>query len=91
MPRQSSRSPHTEAERNYRAYLIGSDGRIVLRVDLNCDDDEAAKRQAKALVDAHDIELWDGARKIAEFKTSGRTSKVTCPEVAALSRHKQRN
>lgn len=70
MPRQSSSSPHTEAERNDRAYLIGSDGSIVLRVDLKCDDEEAAKWQAKALVDGHDTELWDGARKIAEFKTS---------------------
>ena len=27
----------------YRAYLIGRNGNIVLRVDLFCDDDEAAK------------------------------------------------
>jgi len=52
----------------YRAYLIGWDGHIVHRVDLECDDDEAAKEHAKRLVDGHDIELWDGARKVAEFK-----------------------
>ena len=53
---------------NYRAYLMGRDGHITSRVDLDCNDDEAAKKRAAALVDAHDVELWDGARKIAEFK-----------------------
>jgi hypothetical protein len=27
------------------------------------------KERAKLLIDGHDVELWDGARKIAEFKT----------------------
>ena len=54
---------------NYRAYLFGRNGHITRRVDLDCNDDEAAKRRAKALVGAHDIELWDGARKVAEFRT----------------------
>lgn len=36
---------------------------------IECDDVEAAKERAKLLVDGHDVELWDGARKIAEFKT----------------------
>ena len=57
-------------EHIYRAYLIGSDGNIVSRVDLGCDNDEAAERLAKALVDDYDVELWDGGRKIAEFETS---------------------
>jgi hypothetical protein len=57
-------------ERAYRAYLIGSDGVIINRVDLECEDDETAKARAELLVDGHDVELWDGARKIADFKTS---------------------
>jgi len=32
-----------------------------------CDDDEQAKRHAKRLVDGHVVELWQEARKIAEF------------------------
>jgi hypothetical protein len=39
-------------------------------VDIECDDDEAAKERAKLLAGGHDVELWDGARKIAEFKTA---------------------
>ena len=31
-----------DPEHNYRAYLVGSDGHIVLRLDLDCDDDETA-------------------------------------------------
>jgi hypothetical protein len=52
----------------YRAYVMGPDGHILDRVDLLCSDDAAAKEQAKALVDGHDIELWQLDRKIAEFK-----------------------
>jgi hypothetical protein len=48
--------------------MIGWDGHIVYRVDIECDDDEAAKERAKLPVDGHDAVLWDGARKIAEFR-----------------------
>lgn len=54
----------------YRAYLIGSDGVIFSRVELGCEDEETAIARAKKLVDGHDVEVWDGARKIAEFKTT---------------------
>jgi hypothetical protein len=52
----------------YNAYLIDLDGHIVMRIDLACADDEAAKERAKHLVDGHPVELWDGTRKIAEFR-----------------------
>jgi hypothetical protein len=38
-----------EGEHNYRAYLVSTDGHIVFRVDLDCNDDETAKGKAKAL------------------------------------------
>jgi len=53
----------------YPTYLIDNDGHIVGRVDLHCDDDDAAKQRAKALVDGRDIELWEGGRKIETFKS----------------------
>jgi hypothetical protein len=52
----------------YRAYLIGPDGHIVKRVELVCADDEAAKEQAK--VDGYDVELWQEARRITEFRAT---------------------
>ena len=54
----------------YRAYLIGPDGHFVKRVELVCADDEAAKEQAKSLADGHDVELWQEARRIAEFRSN---------------------
>ena len=52
----------------YRAYIIGSDGHIVRRIDLHCENDDDAKERAKQLVDGHAIELWDGPRKITKFE-----------------------
>jgi hypothetical protein len=54
--------------REYRAYLIGPDGRITQRTELVCANDEAAKEHARQLVDGHDVELWQGDRKIETFK-----------------------
>jgi hypothetical protein len=52
----------------YRAFILGPDGHIQSRVDVICANDEAAKEQAKQLVDGHDIELWQLDRRIATFK-----------------------
>ena len=52
----------------YRAYFLAPDGRIKRPVDLECDDDEAAKEAAKRLVDGCDVELWQGRRKIETFR-----------------------
>ena len=51
----------------YRAYIIGPDGHFHSSVALECLDDEAAAEQAKQLVDGHDVELWQRARKVATF------------------------
>lgn len=58
---------------SYRAYLLDADGHIVDRIDLTCEDDESAKARAKEFVDRHGVELWDGGRKIATFKPSGKS------------------
>ena len=52
---------------DYRAFLIGPDGRIQNRIELICTDDEDALKHAKQLVDGHDVELWQLDRKIATF------------------------
>jgi hypothetical protein len=53
----------------YRAHLIGRDGHIMHRVEIRCDDDEAAKERALLLVDGHTVELWQGTRMVATFPT----------------------
>lgn len=57
----------------YRAYLIGSDGHIQGYEPLICPDDDAAIAAAKRLVDSHDVELWEGTRKVI-LLPAGRTS-----------------
>jgi hypothetical protein len=52
----------------YEAYLIGADGRITMRVDLHCADDEAAKQSANQFADSNDVELWQQDRRIATFR-----------------------
>jgi len=53
---------------HYRAYLIGRDSHYIKAVDFNCDDDEAAKKRAERMVDGHDVELRQHARRIAKFE-----------------------
>ena len=49
---------------HYRAYLVGQDSKAV---DLDCEDDDAAIKRAQKMVDGHDVELWQHARRIAKF------------------------
>ncbi|OSI19540.1 hypothetical protein BST63_00270 [Bradyrhizobium canariense] len=52
----------------YRAYVIGADGHIQLRVDLVVPDEATARKSAKQLVNGHAVELWAGATKIERFE-----------------------
>jgi hypothetical protein len=54
--------------RDYRAYIMASDGHILRRYEFYRSDDEEAKEHAKQLVDGHDVELWHRDQRIAEFK-----------------------
>lgn len=54
--------------KEYRVYIIGADERILSRVDLVCENHEAAKERAKQLLDGHDIELWHINQRIAIFR-----------------------
>jgi hypothetical protein len=53
---------------DYRAYIVGHDGQFLTFKQLVCVDDAEAKTQAEQLVDGHDVELWQRARKIKRFK-----------------------
>ena len=48
----------------YRAFVIGLDGHVMLRRDFAAVDDEAAKAPARRYVDGHDVEVWQLNRKI---------------------------
>ena len=52
---------------HYRAYLVGQDSYFIKAIDLECEDDDAARKRAK-MVDGHDVELRQHARRIAKFE-----------------------
>jgi hypothetical protein len=53
---------------HYRAYVVGSNGHFLGVLDLDRENDAAAKEKAEQLVDGHDVELWQQKRKVALFK-----------------------
>jgi hypothetical protein len=55
---------------HYRAYFIGRDGHFMKAVDIVCDNDEAAKEQARRMADDFDVELWQQHRRIEKFEGS---------------------
>ena len=65
----------------FYAYIIGTDGHIINRVDLAFEKQADAEERAKALVDGHDVELWQLDRKIATFKHSSKAA--PCSHVAS--------
>jgi hypothetical protein len=52
----------------YRAYIVGVDGQFIRAIELNCSNDDAAKEYAKQLACDHDVELWQGDRRITSIK-----------------------
>jgi hypothetical protein len=53
--------------RHYSAFQLDPTGHVAGRIDLNCIDDEDAKRQAEMLVDTFGLELWEDDRMVAVF------------------------
>jgi len=51
----------------YRAYLVACNGRHIKAVDIECVDDDAAKKRAEQMADGTNVELWEHARRIATF------------------------
>ena len=51
----------------YRAYLIAPNGHHIKAVDIECLDDDAAKKCAEQMADGSNVELWEHARRIAKF------------------------
>ena len=55
---------------NYRAYLIARDGNHIKAVDFECIDDDAAKNRAEQMAVSTNVELWEHARRIAQFDSN---------------------
>jgi hypothetical protein len=52
---------------DYRVYVLDLSGHFSDVIQLECADDDEAMKQAEQLVDGHDVELWQRARKIRTY------------------------
>lgn len=52
----------------YRAYVLNADGHITAVHELDCADDEEAKREAAQMLDGRDLEVWCREPKVALLK-----------------------
>jgi hypothetical protein len=66
------RSRLTHGERrvlDYRAFIIGRDGRVQSAIEFRSSDDAKAIEHAKQYVDGHDVEVWQLSRKVIQLKS----------------------
>ncbi len=62
--------PHDSKPSRYRAFILNAD-ETVLRIEhLPAQDDDAALGLARAMLDGHALELWDGMRFIEHLEPS---------------------
>ncbi|GLR83369.1 hypothetical protein [Bradyrhizobium iriomotense] len=54
--------------KHYRAFQVDADGHVFGCINLVCNSEEDAKRQAQALVSFYRIELWRLDQRVAKFE-----------------------
>ena len=54
--------------REYRAYLLTSEGTVIAMHYLHCEDQEQAVERAQQLAVTNSVELWDPPVRIARFE-----------------------
>ncbi len=52
----------------YRLYGLDGVNKVASAKWFEADDDEAAVEVAKSKVDGHDVELWQGHRRVARLR-----------------------
>ena len=62
--RRSACSPMRE----YRAFVLSTQGTVIAMHYLHCEDQERAIEQAKQLSDTNAVELWDPPVRVARFE-----------------------
>ena len=60
-------NPSESDDTSYRVTFVDKDGKVSLTLLLFSLDDGEAKRKAKAMVDGHGVDLWEGLRFIEHF------------------------
>jgi hypothetical protein len=69
----SERSKREVVMPEYRAYSITGDNHIdQAAIVITADDDDQAIQLALPLVNGHDVELWEGARRVTRLKSGAK-------------------
>ena len=58
----------SKPSREYRAYMLDKNDRIVRRIDIEASDENDALRTAQQYVDGHDVEVWTGHRFVRRLR-----------------------
>jgi hypothetical protein len=53
---------------NYRLYALDEDGCVRSAIALDARDDGSAVREARRIVNAFGVEIWDGRRRVRVLK-----------------------
>lgn len=62
----------------YRVFEVDSNGHVVKAARIiDCKDDEAAAAEARVFIDGYDIEIWDGARRVAKIESATKAKKAS--------------
>jgi len=54
----------------YKVFMVDSGRRVICAAKLDCIDEQAARRRAEQMRGEHDVELWDGDRLVAVFRSA---------------------
>ena len=75
----------------YRVHILGRRGDLVGAVDLDCDDDEAAKARVREVLDGRGAEVW---RLVTVLEPDGPSIQPSQEELLGrqlrIRRHKRR-
>jgi hypothetical protein len=59
--------PGTPTQPAYRAFLVDTSGHIFFAHTLDSQTDQEAIKIARQYVSDHNVQVWDGSRKIADL------------------------
>jgi hypothetical protein len=54
----------------YKVFVVDGSRQVICAAKLDCIDEQAARRRAEQMHGEHDVELWEGDRLVAVFRST---------------------
>lgn len=54
----------------YKVFVVDGNRRVICAAKLDCIDEQVAKRRAEQMYGEHHVELWEGDRLVAVFRSA---------------------